>query len=226
MSQLDLFESDYSTVDVCAEGEIDPAELEKIYELSIDAYFSALNAAMSELPLKNEINRFIKKVVKTKTREEADRAASDRGDPNVLAVLRAAGKVSHEIHRICGFLRFNPLTDGTYVAKCAPDHFILPALTDHFTLRFGETAWAIIDEKRGLCLLREKGREASLGPIPQEFLAKTGENSENQRSSDPWEDLWKLYHNSVNNEGRKNLQLQRQFVPVRYRKYLNEFDVN
>ena len=38
------------------------------------------------------------------------------------------------------------------------------------------------------------------------------------------EDLWRLYHRSINNESRNNPGLQRQFMPSRYRKYLNEFE--
>jgi probable DNA metabolism protein len=131
-------------------------------------------------------------------------------------VLKAACKVQHEIHRICGFLRFSPAPGGAYIARCEPDHFILPALAEHFTLRFGETPWAIIDEKRGLCLLKEKGTEARLGPIPAEF------SSIGAKGDDSWEDFWRLYHRSINIEERKNLKLQRQLMPERYHKYLTE----
>jgi probable DNA metabolism protein len=41
-------------------------------------------------------------------------------------------------------------------------------------------------------------------------------------ASSQWEDLWRTYHHSVNNEDRKNPNLQRQFMPVRYWKYLTE----
>ena len=43
-----------------------------------------------------------------------------------------------------------------------------------------------------------------------------------KKTDDSWEDLWRLYHRSVNNEARKNLRLQRQFMPERYQKYLTE----
>jgi hypothetical protein len=44
-----------------------------------------------------------------------------------------------------------------------------------------------------------------------------------EEAGDSWEDLWRLYHRSVSNESRKNLKLQRQFMPARYQKYLCEF---
>jgi probable DNA metabolism protein len=198
-----------------------PPRLSALFELSVDAFYSIVHAQMSGLPLREEISRFITKVGKAADRDAANRIASDRGDPDVLAVQRAAGKVRHEIHRIMGFLRFSPDPGGVYTARCAPEYFILPALAGHFTLRFGETSWAVIDEKRGLCLSRAKGGEAKIVPLVDAGLTFAGKNPPGE-NTDMWEDLWRLYHRSVTNESRKNLKLQRQFMPERYRKYLNE----
>jgi probable DNA metabolism protein len=147
----------------------------------------------------------------------AERQAHDRGDAGVRAVLAAAYKVAHEIDRMRGFLRFSPNGDGVYMARCAPDHFVLPALAAHFTRRFGEQGWAIIDEKRKLCLSRRPGEPPQLFDLPSSLLPA---------NNDPWIDLWRHYHRTINNESRKNPQLQRQFMPERYWKYLPEFVTN
>jgi len=183
-----------------------------------DAFFAAVYAQMSELPIKAEISRFIEKVNKADDSTAAARIACDRGDPDTAAVLKAAGKVQVEVHRITGFLRFSPDSQGVYTARCEPDYFVLPALAEHFTLRFGETPWAIIDEKRGLCLCRKNGGEARIMPA----LAPSADSAAKNRSGDCWGDLWRLYHRSVSNEGRKNVNLQRKFMPKRYHKHLNE----
>ena len=126
-------------------------------------------------------------------------------------------KVQREIHRMMELLRFTPNADGEFIAKCAPDHFILPALAGHFTARFGETAWSIIDEKRELCLRRLPGEQTKI------FTLK--ENSANCVSgTDEWEELWKHYHKTINNESRDNPDLQRQLMPKRYWKYLVEMN--
>ena len=125
-------------------------------------------------------------------------------------------RVQRELHRIMGFLRFTPDQNGVHIARCAPDHFILPALAVHFTRRFGDTEWIIIDEKRGLCLHRESGSPARLKP----YSGKGEINSDD--SFDCYEELWKLYHSSVNIKERKNPRLQQQLIPNRYRKYLPE----
>jgi uracil-DNA glycosylase len=195
-------------------------DISGIFELSVDAYYTALYAQMSCKPIKKEIAAFVEKVSRAGNRDEAKRAATDRGDSDALVVLKEAGKVTHEIHRLIGLLRFSPDNNGVYTARCAPDNFILPALADHFTLRFGETPWAIIDEKRGLCLRKSNGSDAVLilssSVLPEAAIEKA--------RTDPWEDLWRLYHKSINNESRKNLQLQRQLMPERYQKYLTELN--
>ena len=220
-------------------------KLNEIYELSIDAYYTALYAAMSELPIKKEIRSYLEKVGNCPDRKTAAVKAADRGDPDTLTVLKAAYKVQHEIHRLNGLLRFRAEPNCAYTARCSPDHFVLPALAGHFTLRFGETSWAIIDEKRSLCLYRLKGGKAQLvtaDKTPQDFLcpaassegkpvparekqAETeGEDTLKEPNGESWEDLWRLYHRSVNNEARKNPKLQLQFMPERYHKYLTEMN--
>jgi uracil-DNA glycosylase len=202
----------------------DPVEttpdISSIFELSMDAYYTALYAQMSCKSIKREIAAFIKKVGRARNRDEANCAARDRGDGDVLTVLKEAGKVTHEIHRLTGMLRFIPEGGGVYTARCAPDNFILPALAEHFTLRFGETPWAIIDEKRGLCLRKANGSEAVLVPFSPGLSGTAAVKAE----KDSWEAMWRLYHKSINNESRKNPRLQRQFMPERYQKYLTELN--
>ena len=124
-------------------------------------------------------------------------------------------KFQHEIHRMMGLLRFTPNENGEFIARCAPDFNILKELAVYFTARFGETAWSIIDEKRGLILRRLSGEKAKIH-VSEETAVQ------NSPSSDEWEELWKHYHKTINNEDRDNPELQRQFMPKRYWKYLPE----
>ena len=218
MSQLDLFEKPKQNI-VRLDLSNMPQDLAPLFELSVNAFYAVMHARMSELPIEGEISRFIEKLKHAEDRAAADKIAGDRGDPDVLAVLKAAYKVQAEIHRMEGLLRFSPDMHGVYTAHCGPDYFILPALTEHFTLRFGETPWAIIDEKRGLCLCRQKGGEVRLIPVSPSAPELSAEKAIPEGSV---EELWRLYHRSINNESRKNPRLQRQFMPERYHKYLSE----
>jgi hypothetical protein len=214
----------------------------ELYEVSAGAYADFLHARMSGLPLERELLLFARRVITAardagrqagagigapEAREAAERAATDRGDPAVLAVLEAAYKVRREIHRLLGLLRFSAAAGGWYHARCAPDYGVLPALAEHFYRRFGETPWVIIDEKRRVALSRAPREEPRLIPWgeapPREKTAPAGEKpGPADPGEDPWEELWRNYHRAVNNETRKNPGLQRQFMPARYWKYLPE----
>lgn len=133
----------------------------------------------------------------------------DRNDP--------VWKMWREFDRLRGLLRFKAEgPENRYTARCAPDHFVLPLLADHFLERFGETAWAIIDEKRKLVLIRDLGQEPEL----RRWTPHKAENG--GTGMEKWEELWKNYHRSINNKDRANPALQKQFMPRRYWKYLTE----
>jgi probable DNA metabolism protein len=192
-----------------------PTNARRLYELSAGAFDVMVHAWMSELPIAAEIRHFEQKILATANTAAAETAAADRGDPNVLTVLEAAYKVEHEIHRLLGLLRFCPDADGVYIAHCEPDHFVLPSFGPHFKERFGATPWAIIDEKRHLCLYCRDG-----GTIA---LCNTKGDSAPLHDGE-WGDLWRHYHKTINNESRNNPGLQRQFMPKRYWKYLTELE--
>jgi hypothetical protein len=215
-------------------------EILRFYELSVDAFCAVVNAWMSELPVTEQIIRFGKKIlaaqntvtgnnvpaqrgkIETMRRKAAKIAATDRGDPDAQTVREAAYKVWHEINRLTGLLRFCPDEKGVYTAQCEPDHFVLPALGPHFMERFGETPWAIIDNKRRLSLNCETGHPCASGKTlvfsantENQLIFKKGQTGE-------WEKLWKHYHKTINNESRNNPDLQKRFMPTRYWKYLTE----
>ena len=189
----------------------------RLFELSANAFEAIVHAWMSELPVTAETIRYGQKIFAAADaqRQAAETAATDRGDADTRTVLEAAYKVWHEIHRLMGLLRFCPDENGVYIARCEPDHLVLPALGPHFRERFGQTPWAIIDEKRRLGI--------SCSGAKLEFFI-TGENSaslENPPDSE-WENMWRHYHKTINNEGRNNPDVQRRFMPQRYWKYLTE----
>jgi len=195
--------------------------LRTFFKLSENAFSAFIHAWMSELPVEREIVNFARKIMaadecdggKEEKRAAAEKAACDRTDENTLVVLDAEYKVKREIDRMRGLLRFFPENE-TYVARCAPDHLILPALGDYFTARFGETDWTIIDEKRCLYISRRNAGEARTYLLNKPLAA--------MQTGDEWEDLWRHYHSTINNESRNNPNLQRQFMPKRYWKYLPE----
>ncbi|MDR0760591.1 MAG: TIGR03915 family putative DNA repair protein [Treponema sp.] len=207
----------------------------ELFAASANACDDFIHGWMSEFPIAAELLRFAWKVIAAaraggsgrpegirspEARLAAGRAAVDRGDPAVAATLSAAFKVCREIDRLRGLLRFAPDSQGVYTARCAPDHFVLPSLADHFFRRFGDTPWAIVDEKRRLALV------CSVAGEPRLIRASVPQDPSGGKAAplmpDAWTELWRKYHRAINNESRRNPALQRQFMPVRYWKYLNE----
>jgi len=207
-----------------------PEHIRLFFELSANAFDAIVRAWMSEQALTAEIIRYGKKIItaaksisteglagELARRKEAEKAAGDWAHPDVKAVQDASYKVWHETHRLMGLLRFCPDNKGIYTARCQPDHFILPALGPHFMERFGDTPWAIIDEKRNLSLLCLQGERPLLTGYGLNY--RLGETAE---ADGKWEQLWRQYHKTINNESRNNPGLQKKFIPARYWKYLIE----
>ncbi|MDR2716870.1 MAG: TIGR03915 family putative DNA repair protein [Treponema sp.] len=215
-----------------------PPEIFGFYELSANAFGAIVYAWMSELPVTGQTIRFGKKILAAKNtvtnntgptqrgkleaaqRKAAGLAAADRGDFDVQAVREAAYKVWHETNRLMGLLRFCPDEKGVYTAQCEPDHFVLPALGPHFMERFGGTPWAIIDNRRRLSLCCKMGQTGAAGGT-FEFSANA-ESPFSFEKGQGWENLWRHYHKTINNESRNNPELQKRFMPTRYWKYLTE----
>jgi hypothetical protein len=214
----------------------------ELFSVSANAFDNFIYGWMSEFPIAADLVRFAWKVIAAaraggngrpggigspEARLAAGRAAADRGDPATAAALSAAFKVCREIDRLRGLLRFAPDSLGVYTARCAPDHCVLPGLAEHFFLRFGDTPWAIIDEKRRLALVCPADGEPRLvrAAVPSQgagIWTLRSESGGETPAADAWTELWRNYHRSINNESRRNPGLQKQFMPVRYWKYLNE----
>ncbi len=204
----------------------------ELYEASASGYSNFVQAWMSELPIETEIIRFGFKLIQAarspdkasieavscEGREAAEISRNDRMDPAVKIVRDASHKTGYEAHRLTGLLRFSPGTAGVPVACCSPDHFILPILAEHFTLRFGDSPWAIIDEKRGIVLIKNIHSEAELDLYNPDHPWFKGIHNAN----DTWEKLWLFYFKAINNESRANPKVQLRFMPKRYWKYLPE----
>lgn len=131
--------------------------------------------------------------------------------PAVRAVQNTAGKVSFEVHRLSGLLRFRRAGEGFY-AVIEPDHNILGLLSPHFIARMGDCKWCIEDARRGLYAIHDGGLYFSDAP-PENLAPSPG---------DPFEALWSAYYDTVAIEGRFNPRTQRQFMPRRYWKHLVE----
>ncbi len=134
---------------------------------------------------------------------------------DVLPVYQTARKVSFEVHRFYGLLRFAESNNFLY-ASLKPDHNILIILAEHFVDRLAQNNFIIHDQKRNIAIIHDK----------QEWYLTDFNAPENISISEEenfYQELWIRYFTHISIESRTNKRLQNQFVPHRYRNHLVEF---
>ncbi len=146
--------------------------------------------------------------------------------PDVYPLRKAAHKVTAEVHRFLGLLRFADAGNFLY-AVLSPDHYILPLIADHFADRMAGERWIIHDQKRSLAVVYDGHHtdEDKSGPERKWYITDFPHPgplplSQNEQY---FQELWQLYFDKISIESRRNPRLQAQFVPYRYRNNLVEF---
>ncbi|MGI6049905.1 MAG: TIGR03915 family putative DNA repair protein [Acetivibrionales bacterium] len=143
------------------------------------------------------------------------RVVSFLQNPDILMVNDLSQKVFQEYHLFLGILRFKKLKNGIYYSKIEPDNNIIMLLTVHFAERMADQPWIIHDARRNISALYNT--EEVVYTMQKEIRI-----SEDICEDSVFETLWKNYFQSIAIESRKNLRLQRSFMPRRYWKNLPE----
>lgn len=136
-------------------------------------------------------------------------------DEDVFKVQEIARRVSFEVHRFTGLLRFSELNNGIYYAKIEPDNNIIMLLAPHFKDRFKDQRWVIHDTKRNIAALynlKDFIITDSLSDIPLSLSSR----------EEFFQSMWKEYFKSISIEERINPRLQKNHMPIRYWKNLME----
>lgn len=149
--------------------------------------------------------------------------AENYANADVRRVQRLAQQMYREKHRMEAFVRFEKTTDGLFHATIEPDFDVLPLIAAHFTRRYADQRWLIYDRRRRYGLYYDLTRtdvvhfEPSAGPKTAAVSATVLDEREPL-----FRLLWQAYFDHVNIPERKNLQLHRRHMPLRYWKYLSE----
>jgi len=137
--------------------------------------------------------------------------------PDVQPVLEISKKVTFEVHRFLGLLRFVEYPNFLY-AVLEPDHNILVLLADHFTDRLARENFIIHDKKRKLALIYNQ-QEWYITDFSETVPDLVSEKEQF------FQNLWKTYFRQISIANRKNKRLQNHFIPQRYRHNLVEFSL-
>ncbi|MGN0819755.1 MAG: TIGR03915 family putative DNA repair protein [Christensenellaceae bacterium] len=152
--------------------------------------------------------------VARKCLEQRKDVSYNYADPDVLLLFELQQKISFEVHRFTGFLRFNKSASGFWYAHFEPDNDVVDIVAKHFYKRFSEP-FLIHDVKRNKVALRQ-GKNMTTAVLDAPLTVYLDENDEY------FESLYKAYYDSVNIKERKNVRLMRRYMPRRYYKHLPE----
>lgn len=141
-------------------------------------------------------------------------------EPNVQYLMELERHISYEIQREIQFLRFEELANGVLFGRINPKNALLPYLAEHFADRFSGEDWVIADTVHGTVLIHERDRGCSLVKAEEvDFDALSLQCSQNEEL---WQKLWKKFVDTIAIKERINPGLQRQMLPLRFRKYMKE----
>jgi len=137
--------------------------------------------------------------------------------PVVYAVEQYEHRLLRALHQMVGFARFESVETGVLYARIEPPQNVLPLMGHHFKKRFGSESFIIHDLKRATALVHTHGT-LELHDVHNYDLPRT--DSDEKRFAE----LWRLFFENVCIESRRNEKLQRQHVPLLYRRWMTEFD--
>ena len=125
-------------------------------------------------------------------------------------------KVTRELDRMKGFLRFQQIDEKVYYAQFAPDHNQLPLLRTHLERRFSDQKWIVHDERRNIALIYNLERSMII-PFTKKDSAQLLEGRQ-----DEYIELFQRYFQTIAIKERANKRLQDNYMPHRYRNYTPE----
>ena len=140
------------------------------------------------------------------------------GDDTVCRIFELKRNVGNEAHFFREFVRFHD-TGETLISRINPKNQVLPIIAYHFSDRFPEENFVILDEKHDMGLFHERRKQWYLAPLDREVLDTIWE----QRESGQYEQLWKSFFKTIAIKERENYNCQRNMCALRYREYMVEF---
>ena len=194
---------------VKADGQKSERVVRKIKQIDAEVLYD-LGLALRNRELDREQTAFLY------IRELVETGRRVRGKLSVECVRRMMdlrGQVSNEVHRLKGFLRFSECQNGLLYAPCSPDHDDVDLLAPHFVARLN-TPFVIHDVWRKKAVIYD-GEQCAV------VFADGAEIFESNREQ-VFSALWKKYYSTVNIPSRKNVRQQKNYMPTRYWKFLNE----
>jgi probable DNA metabolism protein len=136
-------------------------------------------------------------------------------DDTVNTLFKAVKHLDNESHLLKGFVRFS-IFSNVLVAEIEPKNYVLPLMTQHFCERYPEERFLIYDKTHGMALVYQPYQSAII-PIEDLELPEPDEQEQSYR------ELWQLFYDTIEIQGRHNPKCRMSHMPKRYWKYMTEF---
>ncbi|NLZ81829.1 MAG: DNA metabolism protein [Clostridiales bacterium] len=186
-------------------------------KLSEEVFAYVYKSAMSyELDKADAIYRFL--VVAFK---KGSSVIGHLGDPAVCRVFELTRNVSNETHLLLGFIRFNELESKILLGKIQPKNNVLSIIAPHFADRLSGENWIIFDENRKIAAIHKRLEGWVLVNGIADKIESLSDLSEDELG---YQKLWSTFFNTIAIKERSNEKLQKQMLPLRYRKNMVEFN--
>lgn len=141
-------------------------------------------------------------------------------NPAVYEIFQMNRYVGNEAHFLVEFLRFERLKSGIYYGKVGPENQVLELVAIHFADRFPDMNWMIYDEKHQTAAFHA---DTGHWVIRENVENEAVEAWKGEGNGDVYVDMWKTFFHTIAIEERTNPRCQRTMLPLRYRKYMTEF---
>lgn len=143
----------------------------------------------------------------------------NQADIQVCKAYKLSRNAGREYGHLQGFLRFEELESGAMYARVRPANHLLPFLMPHFADRFPEENFLIHDVDRNV--IGVHGAQDTWFLVSGEEIA--GEKLQLSDTEERYQALFRHFCNCIGIEERRNPTLQRNLLPLHFRKYMTEF---
>jgi probable DNA metabolism protein len=133
----------------------------------------------------------------------------------VNTLTKVVKHLHNESHLLKGFLRFS-IVNNVLVGEIEPKNYVLPLLNQHFCERYPEEQFLIYDKAHHMALLYQP-YQSTIMPMDSLELPQADETEEMFR------ELWRIFYDTIEIQGRHNPKCRMSQMPKRYWKYMTEF---
>lgn len=140
-------------------------------------------------------------------------------DDNIMKAFSLARYADREIGHLKQFVRFQELENGVLFSRIGPKCNAITFIMPHFADRLPIENFVIYDEKRGIF---------GVHPAGKQWYLLSGEEVEEPRlnlskEEKQYQELFRHFCKTIAIKERRNLKLQRNMAPLRFREYMVEF---